>query len=300
MAYTPFFQGTEAQNVINSFLGSSVNATTPMLPADMNANNVFRNPYSPEGFYANDTDMYPVSTYKSPVNDSEGVPSCEEGYVYDEVLKSCRFVGFSEPAQEQNRDRGDIQERPYMSIEDMENASDEELLNYLTDGYLANSKLGFLPSKLGENFYLKGTFPNMLSFGLGMLGLNNSKLRNDFMKKELAKRGYNLDTKQGQLGLTQAMGIIDNADSSNLGFTPDEINYQIQAKKNAQNIINQGGNPYANTMTYDQIKDDANKSGGTINPHEVNFTPSPSNESIFSFNPVINPADNYNDESSGI
>jgi hypothetical protein len=300
MAFTPFFQGTDATNLIQGYLNKNITADTPFEPADMNANNVFRNPYSPEGFYANDTDMYPVSTYKPPVNDSEGVPSCEEGYVYDEVLKSCRFVGFSEPAQEQNRDRGDIQERPYMSIEDMENADDYELLNYLTDGYLANSKLGFLPSKLGEDFYLKGTPPNMLSFGLGMLGLNNSKLRNDFMKKELAKRGYNLDTKQGQLGLTQAMGIIDNADSSNLGFTPDEINYQIQAKKNAQNIINQGGNPYANTMTYDQIKDDANKSGGTINPHEVNFTPSPSNESIFSFNPVTNPADNYNDESSGI
>jgi len=300
MAFTPFFQGTDATNLIQGYLNKNITADTPFEPADMNANNVFRNPYSPEGFYANDTDMYPVSTYKPPVNDSEGVPSCEEGYVYDEVLKSCRFVGFSEPAQEQNRDRGDIQERPYMSIEDMENADDYELLNYLTDGYLANSKLGFLPSKLGEDFYLKGTPPNMLSFGLGMLGLNNSKLRNDFMKKELAKRGYNLDTKQGQLGLTQAMGIIDNADSSNLGFTPDEINYQIQAKKNAQNIINQGGNPYANTMTYDQIKDDANKSGGTINPHEVNFTPSPSNESIFSFNPVTNPADKYNDESSGI
>ena len=108
MAYTPFFQGTEAQNVINSFLCSSVNATTPMLPADMNANNVFRNPYSPEGFYANDTDMYPVSTYKPPVIDNEGIPNCEEGYLYDEVLKACRFVGFSEPAQEQsNREETD-------------------------------------------------------------------------------------------------------------------------------------------------------------------------------------------------
>ena len=36
MAYTPFFQGTEAQKVIDSFLGSGVTATTPMSPADMN------------------------------------------------------------------------------------------------------------------------------------------------------------------------------------------------------------------------------------------------------------------------
>jgi len=100
MAYTPFFQGTEAQKVIDSFLGTGVNATTPMSPADMNANNVFRNPYSPEGFYANDTDMYPVDSYTPPVTDDEGIPNCPEGYIYDEVLKACRFIGFSEPAQE--------------------------------------------------------------------------------------------------------------------------------------------------------------------------------------------------------
>ena len=104
MAYTPFFQGTEAQKVIDSFLGSGVTATTPMSPADMNANNVFRNPYSPEGFYANDTDMYPVDSYTPPVTDNEGIPNCPEGYIYDEVLKACRFVGFSEPAQEDSND----------------------------------------------------------------------------------------------------------------------------------------------------------------------------------------------------
>ena len=53
-------------------------------------------------------------------------------------------------------------------------------------------------------------------------------------------------------------------------------------------------------ITSKQFIDDANKSGGTVNPHEVNFTPSPSNQSIFSFNPVTNPADDYDDESSGI
>ena len=116
MAYTPFFQGTEAQNVINSFLGSGVTATTPMLPADMNANNVFRNPYSPEGFYANDTDMYPVDSYTPPVTDDEGIPNCPEGYIYDEVLKACRFVGFSEPAQEDS-DREETDTRTFSEKE---------------------------------------------------------------------------------------------------------------------------------------------------------------------------------------
>ena len=48
--FVPFFQGTDATNLINSYLGENNTATTPMSPADVNANNVFRNPYSPEGF----------------------------------------------------------------------------------------------------------------------------------------------------------------------------------------------------------------------------------------------------------
>ena len=282
MAYTPFFQGTDAQNVINSFLGSGVTATTPMSPADMNANNVFRNPYSPEGFYANDTDMYPVDSYTPPVTDDEGIPNCPEGYIYDEVLKSCRFVGFSEPAQEQ-RNREDSEERPYMSIKEMQNASDYDLLKYLTGGSLANSKIGFLPSKLGEDFFLKKPIPNTLTMGLSFLGLNNQEVRRNAMLSELAKRGYDLNTKEGQLGLTQTMGIINNADSSNLGFTPDEINYQIQAKQDAQNIINQGGNPYANTMTGQEVIDDAINSGGTINPFESQGVNAGTNNSSSSF-----------------
>lgn len=299
MAYTPFFQGTEATNVINSYLNQNVDANTAMVQPDMNQYGVFRNPYSPEGFYANETDQYPISEYVPPVADDEGVPACPEGYVYDEVMKSCRYVGYSTET-DQGGNREDPEERPYMSIKDMESASDYELLDYLTDGFLANSKLGFLPSKLGNDFFLKSTPPNMLSMGLGFLGLNDSKLRKDFMAKELARRGYDLNTKQGQLGLTQAMGIIDNAQSSNLGFTADEINNQIQAKKDAQNIVNQGGNPYAQTMTYKQIKQDAQNTGGTVNPHELNFTASPSNQSVYAFNPATNPADNYNDETSGI
>jgi len=116
MAYTPFFQGTEAQKIIDSFLGSGVTATTPMSPADMNANNVFRNPYSPEGFYANDTDKYPVDSYTPPVTDDEGIPNCPEGYIYDEVLKACRFVGFSEPAQEDS-DREETDTRTFSEKE---------------------------------------------------------------------------------------------------------------------------------------------------------------------------------------
>ena len=302
MAFTPFFQGTDATNLIQGYLNKNITADTPFEPADMNANNVFRNPYSPEGFYANDTDMYPVDTYKPPVNDSEGVPNCEEGYVYDEVLKSCRFVGFSEPAQEQNRDRKDIEERPYFSIEEMKKLGDAELLDYLNDGWLKGKPYDI---SVGGQFGMPPAFQFM--FG------KQNEMRRDFIISELAKRGYNIDTDKGQLGLGQSLSIINNANLANkyvnedprstAFFTPEEINYQIQAKQNAQNIVNQGGNPYASTMTPDQVIADAVASGGTINPFEVNNvnagTNNNTNYTQYYSNPTT-PADNFYDDSSGI
>jgi hypothetical protein len=82
------------------------------------------------------------------------------------------------------------------------------------------------------------------------------------------------------------MTIIDNAQAANKGgnrlatnqvsiFTPDEINYQIDAKNKAQNIVNQGGNAYGQSFSgnaqqiNDQVVADAIQSGGTVNPFEA-------------------------------
>lgn len=187
MAYTPFFQGTEATNIINGYLDQNVNANTPMAQPDMNQYGVFRNPYSPEGFYANETDQYPVE-FVPPVTDEEGIPACPEGYIYDEVMKACRYVGFSEPNQDNGKtfEEERAEERPYMSIEDMKNASDEELLNYMTSGFLKNSPLGYLPSKGTEvtmsNMFMPSQF--QLLFG------KQNEMRKNFIKDELTRRGY--------------------------------------------------------------------------------------------------------------
>ncbi len=233
MAYTPFFQGTEAQKIIDSFLGSGVTATTPMSPADMNANNVFRNPYSPEGFYANDTDMYPVDSYKPPVTDSEGIPNCPEGYVYDEVLKACRFVGFSEPAQDSGKtfEEERAEERPYMSIEDMKNASNKDLLDYLKTGYLSNSMFGYLPSK-GDLVTLKNTFPTTLGMGLQTLGIIDPELRRNAMISELSNRGY---FKGDFNDKGQEVFDIGSTPNPNIGFNEAQVPYG-----GGNNTINQG------------------------------------------------------------
>ena len=303
MAFTPFFQGTDATNLIQGYLNKNITADTPFEPADMNANNVFRNPYSPEGFYANDTDMYPVDSYTPPVTDDEGIPNCPEGYVYDEVLKSCRFVGFSEPAQEQNRDRGDIQERPYMSIEDMENASDEELLDYLKSGFLKNSALGYLPSK-GSQVTFKGTMPNMLSLGLGALGLNDSALRKDFILSELMKRGYftgNFDKNKNP---------IFDIGVKNVNTNVGGIESMLPANVAGQPVTDVFGD------TYQQVfNDNQGNTGYTFTPPDPSDSVGQETQSgatygtgrkitgdIFtgSFNPYINPEDDYDDDSSGI
>jgi hypothetical protein len=105
MAFTPFFQGTDAQNVINNYLGTGTTATTPMQLQDMNQYGVFRNPYSPEGFYANETDVNPKPPFTPPVSDENGNPQCDNanGYYYDVVTNSCKLI----ESQSSNNDDDD-------------------------------------------------------------------------------------------------------------------------------------------------------------------------------------------------
>jgi len=246
--FVPFFQGTDATKLINNYLGENITADTPMTPADMNANNVFRNPYSPDGFYANDTDEYPVDTYKPPVEDENGIPNCEEGYVYDEVLKACRFVGFSEPSRE-NQDNGKTfeeeraEERDYFSIEDMKDLSDKELIEYLKDGRLSNSgALGFLPSK-GDIVTLKDS---MLTSPLFKLAFGKQEeMRRQFMIDELTKRGFNIGTNEdGQ----QQFNINPILYNENLNDAVATINVRQDNSRDIVPVIREDG-----TVNYREV-----------------------------------------------
>ena len=89
----PFGPSSLAQNIIDSKL-SGVSASTPMQPQDMNEFGVFRNPYSPAGFYANETDVNPKPAFTPPTNDEDGNPVCDNanGYYFDPVTQSCKLV----------------------------------------------------------------------------------------------------------------------------------------------------------------------------------------------------------------
>ena len=298
--FTPFMQGTKAQGIIDSYLSGDY-ATTP----NVNSAGMYRNPkfdLRTQQELAGELD--PTALYPNPILDTsvddEAPDPCKEGFMLvDGICQPIETFGQSMYDKNKN-DRNDPEERPYMSIEEMTNASDYDLLKYLDDGWLKGDKFN---ATIGGQFGMPPAFQFM--FG------GQNKMRRDFIIDELTRRGYATgvnDKNQNTFNLGNAFGIISNAEAANQGgnrlatnqlsiFTPEEINYQIEAKNQADAF---SGNPYAETMTYDQIKDDANKSGGTINPHELNFTPSPPNQSIFSFNPVTNPADDYNDDSSGI
>ena len=254
MAFTPFMQGSQAQNIINQYLNTPIKT-------DINSAGNFRNP---EFDLRTEQGLSDDALYPNPLIDfsaeEETADPCPEGYMLvDGVCQPIETFGQSmyEPNKDDNNN---VEERPYMSIEDMKNANDFELLNYLNDGWLKGNPYdisiggGFLP----------------LSFSLPF-GKQN-KMRKDFIISELAKRGYDIDSQQGQQSLGQALNIIGNAQASNQGvmpnqisyFTPDEINYQIQQSNNPNQ-----GNYQAPQMTETQVIDDAQQSGGSVNQFEA-------------------------------
>tara|TARA_R110001583_G_scaffold34226_1_gene115135 strand:- start:43 stop:594 length:552 start_codon:yes stop_codon:yes gene_type:complete len=177
-----------------------------------------------------------------------------------------------------------------MSIEDMKNANDYELLKYLDDGWLKGDKFN---STIGGNF-----MPTQFAIPFG----KQNQMRRDFIIDELTRRGYSLGTqdKKGneQFNVGNAFGLISNAEAANKimtgdqQFIPEEINYQIQ-QKNERDRSSDNEN-YARTMTEQQVIEDAVKSGATsVNPFErfginqsvpQNYTPKEIQAGTGSFN----------------
>ena len=184
--FTPFMQGTEAQNVIKDYLGGKLNSTPNVKSAGK-----FRNPfYDLRTVQENLGELDPSADFPNPQLDFSAtdapVDPCPVGFMLvDGVCQPVEQFGQS-MYDEQKDDKDDPEERPYMSIEDMKNATDEELLDYMTSGFLKNSPLGYLPSKGTEvtmsNMFMPSQF--QLLFG------KQNEMRKNFIKDELTRRGY--------------------------------------------------------------------------------------------------------------
>ena len=297
MAFTPFMQGTEAQSVISDYLGGKLN-TKP----NVNSAGKFRNPlYDLRTVQEGLGELDPSADFPNPQLDfsAEDAPvdPCPEGFMLvDGVCQPIEQFGQS-VYDEQRDDNNNAEERPYMSIEEMTNASDYDLLKYLDTGWLKGDKFN---STIGGTI-MPPAF--MLPFG------NQNKMRRDFIINELTRRGYSTgvnDKDQNTFNLGNAFGIISNAEAANQGgnrlatnqpsiFTPEEINYQIQQSNNPNQ-----GNYQAPTMTEQQVIEDAKKSGGSVNQFEAQninaYTPPP--QAPFAVN--YNTAYNMDDEDVGI
>ena len=83
-----------------------------------------------------------------------------------------------------------MEERPYFSIDQMRDLSDDELIDYLSSGFLTNSgMLGYLPSK-GGNVTFKDGFGSIQGSLLQLPFGNQSALRKEAMENELMRRGF--------------------------------------------------------------------------------------------------------------
>ena len=302
--FTPFMQGSKAQSIIDSYLNdggySQAQPTT-----NLNSAGNFRNPiFDLRTEQENAGTLTPEDLYPNPQLDFSApdtpVDPCPEGFMLVDGI--CQPIEtFGQSMYDENRDdNNNVEERPYMSIEAMENASDEELLDYLTSGFLKNSALGYLPSKGTEVTLGMGMLPPLLQLGFG----GQNELRKNFILSELMKRGYftgNFDDNKNP--------IFDIA-NKNVNTNVGGIESQLPANVAGEAVTDVFGD------TYQQVSNDNQGNiGYTFTPQN----PSPSvsqqtqggvdyglgrgtsgNSFTGSFNPYINPEDDYDDESSGI
>ena len=145
-----------------------------------------------------------------------------------------------------NRDDKD-DERDYFSIKDMQNLDDESLIDYLKDGWLGNSMIGFLPSKGNIVTVNKPLMTNpLLSLAFG----KQNDMRRNFMIEELTKRGF----------------AVGKNDKGEMQFNIDPQLYKKNLDKAVAHIIHRQDNENDTVPVIEGgnvVYKDADRSGGT-------------------------------------
>jgi len=310
--FTPFMVGTQAQNIINDFLDGKL-TTSP----NVNSAGKFRNPqYDIRTEQEKAGTLDPTADFPNPQIDYSSVPDtpvdpCPPGFMLVDGV--CQPIEqFGQSAYDEQRDKDDPEERPYMSIDQMKDATDEELLDYLTSGFLGNSALGYLPSKGSEVTMKSGFMPPLFKLTFG----GQDKLRKDFIMSELMKRGYftgNFDKNQNP---------IFNIANKNINTNTGGIESLLPANNMNEPVTDVFGDTYQ--QVYNSGTGDTGYSfvSGTPLPPESQQTQGGVNYgtgrggtrdnqmtgggniiiggSSQSFDKDKNPEDDYDDESSGI
>ena len=156
--------------------------------------------YLTKGVYTAPPDINPVYDVREPgqefpplnppVQTDPVVDPCPPGYqLIDGVCQPIDQFGGDMPNEVTGGGGDEVEERPYFSIDEMRDLSNEDLLDYLKSGFLSNSPIGFLPSK-GNLVTLKDPLPNLAASLLQLPFGNQSELRKKAMENELMRRGY--------------------------------------------------------------------------------------------------------------
>tara|TARA_R100000231_G_scaffold86225_2_gene65465 strand:- start:15 stop:848 length:834 start_codon:yes stop_codon:yes gene_type:complete len=168
-----------------------------------------------------------------PVTVDPVVDPCPAGYqLIDGICQPIDEIGGTATQVTGGGNDNEVEDRPYFSIDEMRDLSDDALIDYLSSGFLTNSgMLGYLPSKGGKVTF-KDTLPNLgatlLQFPFG----NQNQLRRDAMENELMRRGF--FTGQFDDNLNRIYDIQSEPDKS--------ILFQPRATTN-EAAVSYGGDP---------------------------------------------------------
>jgi len=287
--FTPFPQSTIAQEIIDKNLTN---------PTPKQNTGIFRNPQfdlrTEQGLPADA--LYPNPQLDFSAEDTPTDP-CPEGYMLvDGVCQPIEQFGQSSYQQDNGKsfEEERAEERPYMSIEDMKNASDEDFLDYMTSGFLKNSPLGYLPSK-GTKVTMSNMFmPSQFQLLFG----KQNEMRKNFIKDELTRRGYftgNFDKNKNPL-----FDIGSKNVNTNTGGIESLLPQNVQ------------GQPVTDVFgdTYQQVANDGQGNTGytftsgtplpTVSQQTqtgVDYGTGRGGTKFVKFN---DPADNYYDDTSGV
>ena len=178
-----------------------------------------------------------------PVQTDPVVDPCPPGYqLIDGVCQPIDQFGGDMPNEVTGGGDDEVEDRPYFSIDEMRDLSDDDLIDYLSSGFLTNSgMLGYLPSRGGQVTFKDG-FGGIQGSLLQLPFGNQSALRKDAMENELMRRGF--FTGQFDENLNRIYDIQSEPDKSILFQPRADTNEADVTYGGNQNIITDAGGSY--------------------------------------------------------
>ena len=267
MAFTsPFFQGTQAQGIIDNYVNAG------------GYNQSFPSP-STNPYRVNSSAFVPPSSQPEPDPD---IPNCEEAYpgegrVYDPVMNACVLPEVS--TQPEGNDR-EVREEPYQGVGSVyspeQNAfmnlglggsTAEDVKSYYGSGEISKSGFGFDSFNQGLKSIL-GLTPLGIPLRLGRMQDINTLINSGVIEK--GSDGKLTFAKGGNLNLVQANQAFEQDLARQQGLNLDAVsaNPYIDQLGNEQFMVQSRGDK-ADNMSNNVYRD--NNANVNINPFKSDY-----------------------------